>query len=150
VAASAIAMVISSSRFIEERTGARRKLAVWFRKTCFVTIQSMQSFDTRQSFVVGRIEDLRPGECVSYELPDGNELAVYNVGGEFYATENSCPHRGAPLSEGALCGHIIECGLHGWQFDVRDGECLTVPEKIKTYAVRIEDGLITVDLTNQS
>ena len=110
----------------------------------------MQSFDTRQTFVVGRIEDLRPGDCVSYELPDGNELAVYNVDGEFYATENSCPHRGAPLHEGVLCGHIIECGLHGWQFDVRSGECLTVTEKIRTYEVRTENGLIMVELSCQS
>jgi nitrite reductase/ring-hydroxylating ferredoxin subunit len=107
----------------------------------------MQSFDTRQTFVVGRIEDLRPGDCVRFELPDGNELAVYNVDGEFYATENSCPHRGAPLTEGALCGHIVECGLHGWQFDVRSGECLTVPDRIKTYSVRVEDDLIRVTLT---
>src|SRR5215208_1832447 len=107
----------------------------------------MQSFDTRQTLIVGRIEDLRPGACIRVALPDGDELAVYNVGGEFYATENSCPHRGAPLTEGALCGHIIECGLHGWQFDVRSGECLTVPERIKTYSVRIEDDLIKITLT---
>ena len=107
----------------------------------------MQSFDTRQNFVVGRIEDLRPGGCVSFALPDGNELAVYNVDGEYYAIENSCPHRGAPLSEGALCGHIVECGLHGWQFDVRSGECLTVPDRIKTYRVTIEDQLVIIHLT---
>ena len=47
----------------------------------------MQSFDTRQTIVVGRIEDLCPGACVRIELPGGNELAVYNVNGEFYATE---------------------------------------------------------------
>ena len=104
----------------------------------------MQSFDTRQTIVVGRIEDLCPGACVRIELPGGNELAVYNVNGEFYATENSCPHRGAPLSDGVLCGHIVECGLHGWQFDVRSGECLTVPDRIRTYRVTIEDELIIV------
>lgn len=117
----------------------------------------MQSFDTDaddtepaaspgQTFVVGKINDLRPGTCVNFALPDGNELAIYNVGGEFYATENSCPHRGAPLSDGILSGHIVECGLHGWQFDVRSGECLTVREKIRTHRVRVEDGLIKVDL----
>jgi nitrite reductase/ring-hydroxylating ferredoxin subunit len=106
----------------------------------------VQSFDTRQNFVVGRIEDLRPSGCVSFELPDGNELAVYNVGGEYYAIENSCPHRGAPLTEGVLCGHIVECGLHGWQFDIRSGECLTVRERIRTYRVRVEDGLVKVDV----
>jgi len=106
----------------------------------------MQSFDTKQTFIVGRVDDLRPNTSISFELPDGNELAVYNVNGEFYAIENSCPHRGAPLSEGDLCGHIVECGLHGWQFDVRSGECLTVPETIRTYQVTIEDQMIKVHL----
>jgi nitrite reductase/ring-hydroxylating ferredoxin subunit len=104
----------------------------------------MQSFDTRQTFVVGRIEDLRPNASIRFELPDGNELAVFNVDGEYYAIENACPHRGAPLTEGVLCGHIVECGLHGWQFDVRSGECLTVPDQIRTYQVTIEDGMICV------
>ena len=115
----------------------------------------MQSFDTNtkdaaqlsdrnQTFVVGGIDDLRPGACIRFALPGGDELAVYNVNGEYYATENSCPHRGAPLTEGALCGHIVECGLHGWQFDVRSGECLTVPERIRTYQVIVEDQLIKI------
>jgi nitrite reductase/ring-hydroxylating ferredoxin subunit len=106
----------------------------------------MQSFDTRQTLVVGRIEDLSPGACIRVALPDGDELAVYNVNGEYYATENSCPHRGAPLTEGELCGHIVECGLHGWQFDVRTGECLTVPERIRTYRVNVEDDLVKVQV----
>ena len=117
----------------------------------------MQSFDTetddtvpsggpRKTFVVGRIDDLRPGVCLRFELPDGDELAVYNVDGEFYATENFCPHKGAPLTEGTLCGHIVECGWHGWQFDVRTGECLTVRERIKTYNVFLENDLIKVEL----
>jgi len=115
----------------------------------------MQSFDTEkddtapsavpdQSFVVGGIADLRPGACLKFELPGGDELAVCNVDGEYYAIENFCPHRGAPLSDGTLCGHIIECGLHGWQFDVRNGECLTVRETIRTYRVKIEEGLVKV------
>ena len=106
----------------------------------------MQSFDTKTDVVVGRIDDLHPGDCVSFELPDGNELAVYNVDGEFYATENFCPHRGARLTEGALCGHVVECGLHGWQFDVRSGECLTVPDRIKTFPVKIEEGFVKVEV----
>jgi nitrite reductase/ring-hydroxylating ferredoxin subunit len=112
----------------------------------------MQSFDTdindgaqpSAPVVVGGIDDLRPGACISFGLPDGSELAVYNVNGEYYATENLCPHQGAPLSEGYLCEHVIECALHGWQFDVRTGECLTVSEKISTYEVVIEDGFVKI------
>jgi len=115
----------------------------------------MQSFNTEtddaqtpggptQTLIVSATGDLRPGACIRVELPDGDELAVYNVGGEYYATENFCPHKGAPLSEGALCGHIVECGWHGWQFDVRSGQCLTVNDKLKTYEVVVEDELVKI------
>jgi len=130
---------------------------LWLVKTCFVTIHAMQSFDTesddaltpataQRKVVVGAINDLQPGECARFSLPDGDELAVYNVDGEFYATENFCPHKGAPLSEGVLCGHVVECGWHGWQFDVRNGECLTVRETIKTYEIKVEDGVLKVEV----
>jgi nitrite reductase/ring-hydroxylating ferredoxin subunit len=93
----------------------------------------------------GRAEDLPAGRSKTVELPDSHELALYNVGGEFYATENFCPHKGAPLAEGILCEHVVECSWHGWQFDVRTGECLTVPEKLKSYKVVVdEDGVIKI------
>ncbi len=115
----------------------------------------MQSFDTNNdgcehgartatTITIGRVEDLPEGSCKTIELPDGDQIAVFNVSGEFCATNNFCPHKGAPLSEGILCGSVIECEWHGWQFDVRSGECLTVAEKIATYRVIVEDGVIEV------
>jgi len=117
---------------------------------------TMQSFDTENTAVdhqapqsqqlvdAGRVDDLPAGRCKTIDLPEGRELALYNVDGEFYATENFCPHKGAPLSSGILCKHTIECEWHGWQFDVRTGECLTVSEKLQTYEVVVEDGLVKV------
>jgi nitrite reductase/ring-hydroxylating ferredoxin subunit len=115
----------------------------------------MQSFDTNRADAdrptepstaidAGRVEDLPHGCSKTIGLPDGHELALYNVNGEFYAIENFCPHKGAPLAEGILCEHVIECNWHGWQFDVRTGDCLTVPEKLKTYEVFVEDGAIKI------
>ena len=117
----------------------------------------MQSFSTdntsspdskavSQLITVCRVEDLTPGTCKTIDLSEGRELALYNVLGEFYATDNFCPHKGAPLAAGNLCGHVIECDWHGWEFDVRTGECLTVPEKLETYEVTVESGLIKVHL----
>ena len=105
-----------------------------------------RSEDTVQVVTVGGIDELGPGGCARFELPDGGELALYNVSGEFYATENFCPHRGAPLSEGSLCGHVVECAWHGWRFDVRTGQCLTVNEKVRTYKVIVGEGLIKVEI----
>ena len=115
----------------------------------------MQPFDTHESPVeepqptpktvsAGRVEDFPEGICKTIELLPEREIALYRVNGEFYATENFCPHKGAPLAAGKLCDHVIECEWHGWQFDVRTGECLTVREKIATYEVVIEEGLIKI------
>ena len=116
----------------------------------------MQSFDTNDAsapelkatrqITVCRVEDLPSGSSRTIDLSDRRELALYNVHGEFYATDNFCPHKGAPLAAGRLCEHVIECDWHGWEFDVRTGECLTVPERIETYKVVVEDGLVKVFL----
>jgi nitrite reductase/ring-hydroxylating ferredoxin subunit len=115
----------------------------------------MQSIDTNNAdsepaagvkriLEAGRVEDFPQGSRKTFELPAGRELAVYNISGEFYAIDNFCPHRGAPLAEGNLCEHVIECDWHGWQFDVRTGECLTVSEKIETYEVVVENGVVKI------
>lgn len=115
----------------------------------------MQSFDTRPGepgtprqeghiVIVGRVEDI-PVDCsAKIGLSNGAELAVFNVNGEFYATSVFCPHKGAPLTEGTLCGYTIECDWHGWQFDVRSGECLTVPEQLERYEVQVEEGWVKI------
>jgi nitrite reductase/ring-hydroxylating ferredoxin subunit len=99
-----------------------------------------------QTITVGRIEDLGPGKSITVDLPDGSELALHNVDGEFHATSNFCPHKGAPLAMEILTGHIIECDWHGWQFDVRTGQCLTVKEQIEVYRVIVEDGVIKIEI----
>jgi nitrite reductase/ring-hydroxylating ferredoxin subunit len=94
---------------------------------------------------VGRAEDVPAGRGATVELADGTELALYNIGGKFYAIENFCPHRGAPLADGQLCGHVIECDWHGWRFDVRNGQCLTTESgHVEAYEVVLEDGLIKI------
>jgi nitrite reductase (NADH) small subunit len=115
----------------------------------------MQSFESRfgnlkkparegRTVTVGRVEEVPPGRGATVELLDGTELALYNVGGEFHAIENFCPHKGAPLADGQLCGHTIECDWHGWRFDVRTGHCLTNASTVESYPVIIEDGLIKI------
>lgn len=49
------------------------------------------------------------------------EVAVFNVGGELFALENSCPHQGGPLADGWLEASLVTCPWHGWCFDVRTG-----------------------------
>jgi nitrite reductase/ring-hydroxylating ferredoxin subunit len=97
-----------------------------------------------QLVTVGRVEDVPKGRGATVELLNGQELALYNVEGQFYAIENFCPHKGAPLADGRLCGTAVECDWHGWRFDLVTGQCLTNRSTVETYEVMIEDGWIKI------
>ncbi len=64
----------------------------------------------------------KEGEGKEYLLPNGKEVAIFCVGGRYFATDNLCPHEGGPLAEGNLEGDSVTCPWHGWQFDVVSGE----------------------------
>ena len=98
-----------------------------------------------RKITVGKTEDVPPGRGATVQLNDGSELALFNAGGRFYAIENFCPHKGAPLADSHLYGNIVECDLHGWRFDVRNGKCSTKKNcSIENYEVVIEDDWIKI------
>jgi nitrite reductase/ring-hydroxylating ferredoxin subunit len=75
-------------------------------------------------------------------------LAVYNVGGTIYVTDDECTHGAASLSDGVLDDDIIECTMHFGAFNVRTGEAVQAPCSIalRTYKVVVQDGKIFIDL----
>ncbi len=94
---------------------------------------------------IGKITDVPSGRGATVKLKDGTEVALFNVGGKFYAIENFCPHKGYPLADSRLYGSTVECDLHGWRFDVRNGECFTKKScSIESYEVIIEDEMIKI------
>jgi nitrite reductase (NADH) small subunit/3-phenylpropionate/trans-cinnamate dioxygenase ferredoxin subunit len=98
-----------------------------------------------KKITVGRVEAIPNGRGATVQLKGGGEIALFNVNGKFYATENFCPHKGAPLADSRLYGNVVECDLHGWRFDVTSGECFTKKScSIETYEVVIEDGWIKI------
>ena len=92
-------------------------------------------------------DQLAEGEAVGVEVA-GRSIALYDVEGSVFATDNICTHAYARLSDGWLDGELIECPLHAARFDVRTGKVLDPPatEDLKTYPVRIVDGEIQVQL----
>jgi MocE subfamily Rieske [2Fe-2S] domain protein len=90
-------------------------------------------------------DNLSEGSMVGIEHGDLH-IAVYNVEGEYYATDNICTHAFALLTDGFLEGDVIECPLHGGCFKVKTGEGMGEPisQNIKTYTVRVTDGNIAV------
>lgn len=68
---------------------------------------------------------------------------------EIFATSNTCPHKGGPLSEGIVHGQKVTCPLHNWVFDLNTGQAQGADEgHIATYAVRIDGGRIMLDATD--
>lgn len=80
---------------------------------------------------------------------DDQLIALFHVGGKFYALDDVCTHDGGPLAEGQLCGFEIACPRHGAKFDIRDGRALTMPatQPTRSHEVKVEDGQVFVRLS---
>ena len=90
------------------------------------------------------VSDLAPGQCTQANV-GGTPVAIYNVDGAFYATSNTCLHRGGPLGQGMLDGAAVMCPWHAWSWDVTTGENVANAElRIPTYEVKVEDGHVFV------
>lgn len=81
-------------------------------------------------------------------LPNGHKVAIYNVDGDFYVTDDLCTHGQSSLSdEGMLEGRIIECSWHFGAFDVTTGEAVQMPcrDPLRTWPVTVVDGGVYVE-----
>jgi len=108
-------------------------------------------------YVVARVGEIPPGGRKIVEVA-GRSVGVFNVGGEFFALRNRCPHQGGPLCRGQVSGwvsatapgeydygrrgEIVRCPWHGWEFDVRTGRSYFDPARVRVrrYDVALEDG----------
>lgn len=94
---------------------------------------------------VCHVNDVAPGRALRFEHGE-RTLAIYNIDGQFFATDDACTHGPGSLSEGELYGDVIECNFHGGQFNVRTGAVAGPPcmEPVKTYVVTVADGEVFV------
>ena len=92
-----------------------------------------------------RAADVAVGTVRRFEVK-GQALAVYNIAGVFYATEDRCSHGDASLAEGILEGETIECDLHFGAFHVPTGQPTAPPcaVAIRTFAAELRDGAVWV------
>ena len=107
--------------------------------------------------VVAAVPDLPPGSRKLVTVK-GRPIAVFNLGGEFFALNNRCPHKGGSLCEGVTTGliqssepghyeytrrgEIIRCPWHSWEFDIRTGQSWCDPKstKVRAFRVKVETG----------
>lgn len=91
--------------------------------------------------------DVAEGKPVAANAPGLPQLAVYQIGDEYFVTDNLCTHGNAMLSDGYQEGGIIECPFHGGSFDIRTGAPTAFPcqKAITTYRVEVHDGQISIE-----
>jgi 3-phenylpropionate/trans-cinnamate dioxygenase ferredoxin subunit len=112
--------------------------------------------------VVAAADEIPPGGRKLVEV-NGRAVVVFNLGGEFFALNNRCPHRGGSLCKGVTVGlvqssepgdyrvsrkgEIIRCPWHSWEFDIRTGQSRCDPGKVRTrrYEVAVEAGATLVE-----
>ena len=103
--------------------------------------------------VLARASEVAPGTC-KIVTAMGREVGIFNVGGEYYALSNRCPHMGAELCKGWIVGlaepgepgeyklvrqgEFIRCPWHGWEFDIKTGQSWCDPDSVKARKFKVE------------
>jgi nitrite reductase/ring-hydroxylating ferredoxin subunit len=92
-------------------------------------------------------DEVKPGTALKVEIDD-LVLAVFNVDGQFYVTDDLCTHGPGSLSEGYIEDDVVECNFHNGQFNIRTGEVVSPPcmVPIKTYRTSVVDGKVTIEV----
>ncbi|MER8603326.1 non-heme iron oxygenase ferredoxin subunit [Mesorhizobium sp. M1233] len=93
------------------------------------------------------LSDLEEDTVIPFEIDD-NRIAIYLIDNKVYATNNVCSHSFALLSDGWLEGTLIECPLHGAQFEITSGEVVQGPADcpITVFETKVEGGQVLVRL----
>ncbi len=92
--------------------------------------------------------DLPPREGRVVQLGRG-EIAVFNLGDRFFATDTRCPHTGGPLCDGIVTGHAVVCPLHAWKVNLESGEVERPAGAngcVQTSPMRVQDGMLEINI----
>ena len=93
-----------------------------------------------------KTNEITPGTIREFQV-EGKAVALANIGGKYYAINNTCLHRGRPLGQGVLNGTVVTCPWHGVEYHIKSGTCLAFPEiRLRTYEVWVEDEQVKVRL----
>lgn len=95
---------------------------------------------------VGGIGEIAEGAAKIVLLSTGERVAVFRHQGALSAISNHCAHQNGPLGEGRIIDGCVTCPWHGYQYRLRDGVSpAPYTERVPTYRLRLEDGMIWVD-----
>ena len=96
---------------------------------------------------VGVTDDIPPNQGKVVEIGE-NKVALFNIEGKYYAIDDTCTHRGGPLSAGELEGDEVTCPWHGAKYKVTSGEVLSppAPQGVKSFRVRVKGNDVEVEI----
>ncbi len=99
----------------------------------FVSVAKVSDFDNQSA------------KCVEV---GGRTIALFKLGDDFFAIDDTCTHEGGPLSEGSIEDDEIECPWHGAHFNIRTGKVTLDPaeDDISTYNIRLSGDVIEIDI----
>ena len=81
----------------------------------------------------------------------GLTLAVFNVSGEYFVTDDLCTHGPGSLSESYILDDVVECNFHNGAFNIKTGEVVSAPctDNLKTYPVKIINHHVCIDVSQE-
>lgn len=95
---------------------------------------------------VASIDDIPDGGAIAVDVGE-KRIALFRHRGEVFALDETCPHRGGPLHDGAIDRGVVLCPWHQWQFDLKTGCSPVNPlSRVKVYPVRLEGADVLLEL----
>ncbi len=107
---------------------------------------SIADVRTTTEIVLGRVEDIPPGEGRTF-VAGGEQVAVFRLrNGSLHATQAACPHAGGPLADGQTDVNVLVCPLHQYVYRWSDGASPSGAAPIRLFDVWDDDGALVVDV----
>src|SRR5215468_803465 len=103
--------------------------------------------ETCQRIALCKRSQVEAGQAIRIEK-GGLTLAVFNLDGEYFVTDDQCTHGPGSLSEGCITGDTVECDFHNGAFNIRTGEVAAAPcmVPLNTYRTVVDaDGYVSIE-----
>src|SRR5580765_4326703 len=96
---------------------------------------------------VARLTEIPSGGSKAVTLENDRSVALFNIEGRIYATNNQCPHMGYPLTRGTVRHGVVTCDWHGRSFDLEGGGCFNHEcDDLVTFPVDIREDEIWLQI----
>jgi len=97
---------------------------------------------------IAKLSEIGPGSSKAIKIGD-KSIAIFNIDGKFYAVDETCPHQGGPLAEGAVEELTVRCPWHGAIFSLETGEGIAGPcgNGVRHYDTKVSGDDLEIDIS---